>query len=231
MKQKKGILIKLILAAIFTSLLPTYLYHLIQRENLYTLYIIISLYTFFIIATCYQLMTHEHDKREKELKALVHKEDLINNELILINTEEKLKSVLSLEIERILHSGGKAALLCFDINDLGRYNKNYGFDVGDQIIIELILCTKSMLDDQFKLARIKGDTFAVVFPDYDGNQTFEFAKKLRDKIDAIQFDVKEGISCRFAVIEIDRWMTEDKLLKLAYEKLTLAKDYGKWAIL
>lgn len=225
------LIIRLILMSILLSFIPVFAIHSFIRPEIYGHYAIILVYTLALTAFGYHMYVRHAEKTSRELKALLKKEATINGELILINTEEKLKSIMSLEIERVSQTGENAAMLFFDVDDLGRFNESYGYDVGDQIIIELILATNELLSESDRLARIKGDTFAVIFPNSDANRVYEFALKLKNHFDQIKFDVREKVSCRFVILEIDRWMTEDKLLNLAYEKLVLAKDYGKGAIL
>mgnify|MGYP002795189260 CR=1 FL=1 len=99
------------------------------------------------------------------------------------------------------------------------------------MIIELILLTKLMIEKGDQLARIKGDTFAVMFSGKDKNYAYKFASKLKKKVEEIPFQIDERVTCRFVVLPIDRWLSEEKLLLLAYEKLKLAKDYGKGVVL
>lgn len=125
----------------------------------------------------------------------------------------------------------ESSILFFDVDDLGHINNKYGYDVGDQVIIELILLTKLMIEKGDRLARIKGDTFAVIFSGKDKNYAYDFASKLKKKVEEIPFQIEERVTCRFVVVPIDRWLSEEKLLLLAYEKLKLAKDYGKGVVL
>lgn len=229
--ERHLLMFRLILMSIVLSFIPVIVIHSIIRPDTYSHYAIILVYTLMLMGIGYHMYIRYAERTARELKALVKKEATINGELVLINTEEKLKSIISLEIERVAQTGEKSAMLFFDVDDLGRFNENYGYDVGDQIIIELILATKKLISESDRLARIKGDTFAVLFPKSDANHVYNFALDLKKEIEAIKFDVRETVSCRFVILEIDRWITEDKFLNLAYEKLVLAKDYGKGVIL
>ncbi len=225
------LLFRLVFLSMIISLMPMMILLLLERHDYLAFYVVSCIYTMTAMSIGYHYYQNFTKKIEKQLKSIVKKENLINGELVLINTEEKLKSILSLEIERISKEMSESSMLFFDVDDLGLINNKYGYNVGDQVIIELILLTKFLIEKGDHLARIKGDTFAIMFSGKDKNYAYDFASNLKRKIEEIPFQIEEKVSCRFVVIPIDRWLSEEKMLLLAYEKLKLAKDYGKGVIL
>lgn len=217
--------------SLIISVMPVATMLLLDRSDYPVFYIVSVIYTMAVMSVGYHYYRNFTKRTARQLKSLVQKENLINSELVLINTEEKLKSILSLEIELCSNQMTESSILFFDVDDLGLINNKYGYDVGDQVIIELILLTKLLVEKGDQLARIKGDTFAVMFSGKDKNYAYDFASKLKKKVEEIPFQIEERVTCRFIVIPIDRWLSEEKLLLLAYEKLKLAKDYGKGVIL
>jgi two-component system cell cycle response regulator len=146
--------------------------------------------------------------------------------------------VLSLEFERSLYFSRESSILFFDIDQLGEINRIHGFNAGDQVIIEIILSTKKFVSETISLqgvgaiiARVKGDTFALVMPDVSENVAYDVAHKLKEVIENLKLGIDASITCRFAVMAINQWTSEDRFLELAYEKLKLAKDYGRGVIL
>lgn len=225
------LLYRLVFMSLIISVMPVATMLLLDRNDYPVFYIVSVIYTMAVMSVGYHYYRNFTKRTARQLKSLVQKESLINGELVLINTEEKLKSILSLEIERCSNQMTESSILFFDVDDLGLINNKYGYDVGDQVIIELILLTKLLIGKGDQLARIKGDTFAVMFSGKDKNYAYDFASKLKKKVEEIPFQIEEKVTCRFVVIPIDRWFSEEKLLLLAYEKLKLAKDYGKGVIL
>ncbi len=225
------LLYRLVFMSLIISVMPVATMLLLDRNDYPAFYIVSVIYTMAVMSVGYHYYRNFTKRTARQLKSLVQKESLINGELVLINTEEKLKSILSLEIERCSNQMTESSILFFDVDDLGLINNKYGYDVGDQVIIELILLSKLLIEKGDQLARIKGDTFAVMFSGKDKNYAYDFASKLKKKVEEIPFQIEEKVTCRFVVIPIDRWLSEEKLLLLAYEKLKLAKDYGKGVIL
>jgi len=223
--------------SLVSSVLPTLLVSIGKTRTVIEIYAAISIYTITLILFGYLFFTNYENKVIREMKALVKKEGIISGELVLINTEEKLKNILSLELERCNHQNVESSILFFDIDRLGEINRKYGYNTGDQIIIEIILSTKRYIAESEVLqntgaiiARVKGDTFALLMPNITEKSAYNEADKLKFIIENLRLGIEESITCRFAVLAISQWLSEDKFLDLAYEKLNLAKDYGKGVI-
>lgn len=224
--------------AVLISILPVALIYVGKLTRLIEWYFIFLMYTIVIFFFAYLFFHNFEKKLLQEMKALVKKEGIISGELLLVNTEEKLKNILSLEFERCLTKKSVSTVVFFDIDSLGEINNKYGYNTGDQIIIEIILSTKRyMANSQVlkgngtMLARVKGDTFALVMPNVSENTAYDETKKLKEVIETLNLGIIESITCRFVVMSFDQWVSEDKFVNLAYEKLSLAKDYGKGVIL
>ena len=229
---------RLLFLAVIISVLPVVLIFVGKFTHILEWYFIILMYTITMFFFTYLFFQNFQKKLLQEMKALVKKEGIISGELLLVNTEEKLKNVLSLEFERCFVKNIASSVVFFDIDSLGEINSKYGYNTGDQIIIEIILSTKRYIsnsqvlkDTGATLARVKGDTFALVMPNITEKTAFNETYNLKKIIETLNLGIKESITCRFAVVSFDQWISEDKFLDLAYEKLKLAKDYGKGVIL
>lgn len=214
--------------AVFPALILVYA---MSRTSFIGVYAFITAYTLVLTVSAQKKQDQLAVKVQSEMKSLVKKEGLINNSLVPINTEEKLKNSLSLEIERCAQTKATTSIVFFDIDDLGTINQNYGYDIGDQIIIDIILATKKDMVEADRLARVKGDTFAILLPDQDKAYAYELCKKINQKVMQIAVEKSIPVTCRFVTLMVDGWTTEEKILELAYEKLKLAKEYGKGVIL
>lgn len=223
--------------AIFLSAFPALLIHLAKLEGIVEIYIASLFYTFILMLWAYMFYSHYQNKVGLEIKALVKKERIISGELLMINTEEKLKNVMSLEFERCYNQKIESSIIFFDVDELGEINTKYGYNVGDQVVIEIIRSTKNYMEasDVIKdsgavMARIKGDTFALVLPSITVKRAYIETETLKTVIEQLDLGISENITCRFAVLSMHHWISEDKFLELAYEKLNLAKSYGKGVI-
>ncbi len=224
--------------SLLISIVPAAVVNAGKFHTLVELYFTFSIYTITLMFFAYLFFLSFEDKTNRQMKALVKKEGIISGELVLINTEEKLKNVLSLELERCTEQEVESSILFFDIDSLGEINRKYGYNTGDQIIIEIILSTKRFIADSEALqssgaiiARVKGDTFALLMPNIAEKNAYNEAEKLKVVIENLRLGIEESITCRFAVLAISQWLSEEKFLDLAYEKLNLAKDYGRGVIL
>ena len=229
---------RLIVMCMVLSLFPSVLIYVGKLRSLAETYFSVLTYTVILAFFGYIFYLNYEKKALGQMKALVKKEGIISGELIMINTEDKLKNVLSLEFERSMYFNRESSIIFFDIDHLGEINELHGFNAGDQVIIEIILSTKKFVAENVSLqgmggiiARVKGDTFALVMPDIGENKAYEVAQMLKDVIENLKLGIDASITCRFAVMAINQWTSEERFLELAYEKLKLAKDYGRGVIL
>lgn len=236
--ENRLLLKRLIFMAFILSVFLTALIYVGKLYGIMELYFSVLIYTIILVFFGYLFFQNYENKIESQMKALVKKEGIISGELVLINTEEKLKNILSLEFERCFNNNSESAILFFDVDQLGEINRKYGYNTGDQIIIEIILSTKRFIGDSSTLqnsgavlARVKGDTFALLMPNITEKGAYLEAEKLKNVIETLRLGIDESITCRFAVLGMNQWVSEEKFLNLAYEKLNLAKDYGRGVIL
>lgn len=236
--ENRNLLKRLIVMAFILSVFLTALIYVGKFSRFMELYFSILIYTIILVFFGYMMFLSYESRIDSQMKALVKKEGIISGELVLINTEEKLKNILSLEFERCFNNDSESAIIFFDVDRLGEINRKYGYNTGDQIIIEVILSTKRFISESDVLqntgailARVKGDTFALLMPNLTEKSAYLEAEKLKNVIETLRLGIEESITCRFAVLGLNQWVSEDKFLNLAYEKLKLAKDYGRGVIL
>lgn len=236
--ENRTLLKRLIYMAFILSVFLTALIYVGKLYSILALYFSVLIYTIILVFFGYLSFLSYESKIDSQMKALVKKEGIISGELVLINTEEKLKNILSLEFERCFNNNSESAIIFFDVDQLGEINDKYGYNTGDQIIIEIILSTKRFINESAILqnagailSRVKGDTFALLMPNITEKGAYLEAEKLKTVIETLRLGIEESITCRFAVLGMNQWVSEDKFLNLAYEKLNLAKDYGRGVIL
>ncbi len=238
-KEKSRALLRMLMwFSLLSSMLPAAMVFMGKFTTIVELYVAFLVYTLILMFFGYIFFLRYETKFKREMKALVKKEGIISGELVLINTEEKLKNVLSLEFERCSINESESSIIFFDIDHLGEINRKYGYNAGDQVIIEIILSTKRFVSDSEALqktgaiiARVKGDTFALLMPNITEKRAYNEAEKLKHMVETLRLGIDEAITCRFAVLSMNHWVSEEKFLDLAYEKLKLAKDYGQGVII
>lgn len=223
-------LIKWLLIAVPISAIPLVVIEIFKVTDLIKIYSVQLIYTLLWLLVGLHSYLRYAKIAQEEMKSLVKQEKLINNTLVMINTEEKLKNVLSLEIERIAFSGETTALVFFDVDELGEINERHGYDIGDQVIIDLIMSSKAIMGPKDNLGRIKGDTFCIMLPGQKKEEGYRVAKQIQSDVQKTSKDKGVQMTCRFVIMSLDSWTTDEQVLSLAYEQLRLAKKTGRGTI-
>ncbi|MFN9068080.1 MAG: GGDEF domain-containing protein, partial [Bdellovibrionales bacterium] len=113
-------------------------------------------------------------------------------------------------------SKGSVSLLICDIDFFKKINDSYGHDIGDHVIKECVRFLKeSFSRDQDFVARIGGEEFAVILPDYDSEsarlkveqclQRVSKEKLIHGKLE-IQFTLSAGVAQLEADESFDQWL-------------------------
>ena len=123
------------------------------------------------------------------------------------------------------------SVIILDIDFFKRINDKYGHDTGDQAIKWIAQHIKEQFIDAGICARIGGEEFAILLPDYSLRAAKEYAEHLREKISKhpfyyqtahINLSVSAGVShC------VNGKMSVKDLLSLADKRLYLAKETGR----
>lgn len=122
-------------------------------------------------------------------------------------------------------------LIIFDIDHFKKINDRYGHDIGDYVIKECVNFTKSVFhrEEDF-LARIGGEEFALILPDYAAEHAVKKAEEALKKIASetyihgehqIKFTVSMGIAQLCDNESFDQWF------KRADQALYESKNTGR----
>jgi diguanylate cyclase (GGDEF)-like protein/PAS domain S-box-containing protein/hemerythrin-like metal-binding protein len=120
-----------------------------------------------------------------------------------------------------------SSLLMVDLDHFKRVNDTYGHPVGDTVLISLvkILVTNCRTTDT--VARVGGEEFAVLLPGSGSANAFTIAEKMREAVEAFDFEgvgyvtASFGVAELFAEDDLQRWYTR------ADTALYLAKNNGR----
>ena len=119
-----------------------------------------------------------------------------------------------------------SALLAIDIDHFKQINDEYGHDVGDAALRNLVSLIESNTRDIDKLVRWGGEEFMLICPDTKLQSAMMLAEKLRTIIDDTSLITETFITCSFGVAilqdeSIDEWF------KRADRALYQAKNSGR----
>jgi diguanylate cyclase (GGDEF)-like protein len=118
-----------------------------------------------------------------------------------------------------------------DIDDFKHINDQYGHDLGDQVLIQLVLNVKSILSENQNVGRMGGEEFLITMPYTSAEDAKLQAEKIRLAIaestiihqhSAVKFSVSIGV-----IAKKDHKSSFEKMVKQADLALYSAKSSGK----
>jgi diguanylate cyclase (GGDEF)-like protein len=108
------------------------------------------------------------------------------------------------DLERLLarldRSGGTAAMLFIDVDELKRINDRFGHQAGDAALIKIAELLVASVRASDSVARLSGDEFVILLPDMDELGAWNLALRIVEGALATEFDVgRKNISLSVAV--------------------------------
>ncbi len=126
---------------------------------------------------------------------------------------------------------GKGSLLLLDLDRLQSVNELYGFEAGDQMIVQVARVLQSVdVAPDACVARLFGGCFAVLLPWADASAAYSLAEKLMDAVAALPVSGVSGggLSASCGIAETRNLSTHlDKAFVSAELVLKLAKERGR----
>ncbi len=158
----------------------------------------------------------------------------VTDELTGLYNHRRFQEFLSDEVERFRRFGGPLGLMMLDIDDFKRVNDNYGHLQGDAVLREVARVLKETSREVDEPARYGGEEMAVALPQTGLQGAFEFAERVRARIEELRVDLLEGdgtirVTASFGVAALpDSAPAEkDALVAAADAALYRAKRSGK----
>jgi diguanylate cyclase (GGDEF)-like protein len=106
---------------------------------------------------------------------------------------------------KTLAQDAKSLVMLVDVDDFKKVNDQWGHDAGDRVLKEIAERLKAGLRPPDHAARIGGDEYLLLLPDTLPSVGLEVAKRLRDTIGQVPFDLPSGplsvsVQLEFAVM-------------------------------
>ncbi|MDR7855221.1 diguanylate cyclase [Tissierella sp.] len=96
--------------------------------------------------------------------------------------------------------GENPAIMLFDIDDFKHINDNYGHEVGDIVLIEIVRIVNHIIRSSDQLIRWGGDEFVGIFPGLREEHILEFGEKLLGGISSLRIPIgNETISITISI--------------------------------
>lgn len=156
------------------------------------------------------------------------KTNRVNEELKLPVGEAFELALAEMLAEEDAESGNPIVLVLIDTDCFDHINKDYGFDVGDQILIDVGNHIKKYASEEAKLYRVGGDEFAIIF--HDGSEKEEVFLRMEDLRKSL--DVKEPNGANVTVtigiaVAFENASREPELVRAADSAMYRAKYRGR----
>lgn len=138
-----------------------------------------------------------------------------------------LEERLSEEIKRSNRYGYPMSFLMIDVDDFGKFNKDFGVLVGDKVLREAVNAMRSTLRGADIAARYGGEEFCVLLPQTTLSEAKTIAERIRRSVESIEFPERQiTISIGISSFASGIASAED-IIKAADEAMRWAKSGGK----
>ncbi len=168
-------------------------------------------------------------KMEKELEKLATTDPLTG-----AKNRRYFLQFFKQEISRLRRYNKPFALLLLDVDHFKTINDNYGHDIGDKVLKNLVVESLSILRDSDIFARWGGEEFIVFLPEANTHEASTAAERLRSKLSKVEISGKEGTLITYTVSIGMRVVNQQEadvnvndLIREADESLYMAKKNGR----
>lgn len=124
-----------------------------------------------------------------------------------------------------------ASLICLDIDHFKKVNDTYGHDIGDYVIIECVKMLKECFSRELDIvARVGGEEFCVLLPDYHLEHAVKKAEIALEKIRHEVFvkgELKLQFTVSMGIAELQKGESVDQWIKRADMALYDSKSNGR----
>jgi diguanylate cyclase (GGDEF)-like protein len=203
-------------------LTTTYTYEFKSRL-LYSFLTVSSLFTF------YEYSRQSSFRRMREMSDEFEKQAMHDPLSGLLNRRGMLEE-LQYELDRSTRYHHPLTVMMCDIDHFKKVNDQYGHDKGDEIIKALGNLFKTGLRKHDTVARWGGEEYVLLLPETTGEQAFQLAEKLREKIASTQYQYKDktfNVTVSFGLYQFTKDDTIDEAINKADKNLYQAKQQGR----
>ena len=134
---------------------------------------------------------------------------------------------LAEEIKRSHRDGYPMSFLMIDVDDFGRFNKDFGVLTGDDALRQAVKAITSTLRGADVAARYGGEEFCILLPQTTLSEAFSIGERIRQSVEKIDFPQRPiTVSIGITTYSPDV-STAETIVKTADEALREAKGKGK----
>ncbi len=162
------------------------------------------------------------EEKEEKLEKLAMYDSLTG-----IYNRNKFNEILKYEMNMSKRYKTPLSLVMFDLDHFKRINDKYGHDTGDKVLKKVADTIRNNIRLTDTLARWGGEEFFLILPKTDIDKARNIAETLRVKIEDMDCECADKITCSFGVTCLKENDSEDELIKRADDAMYLAKKRGR----
>jgi diguanylate cyclase (GGDEF)-like protein len=158
----------------------------------------------------------------------------VTDELTGLFNHRRFQEVMTAEVERTRRFGQELGLIMLDIDNFKRVNDTYGHLQGDLVLREVARALRESSREIDEPARYGGEEMAVALPQTGLQGAYEFAERVRQRIEGLQIPLLDGdgtlrVTASFGAASLPHSAKIDKdaLVAAADAALYRAKRSGK----
>jgi len=144
----------------------------------------------------------------------------------------QFNKVLAEEISRANYEKHPLSILLLDIDYFKRINDSFGHGVGDEVLIMFYRACKEAARAGDVVARIGGEEFVIILPNTNAASAYQFAERLREKVQLLDIIVDDSIVKLTVSIGVSQWFNDafscaEDFVADADKSLYQAKEHGR----
>ena len=158
----------------------------------------------------------------------------VTDELTGLFNHRRFQEVMTAEVERARRYGHELGLIMLDIDNFKKINDTYGHLQGDEVLREVAHVLRQSSREIDEPARYGGEEMAVALPQTDLEGAYQFAERVRRRIEALALPLPDGegilrVTASFGAASLNSagGVDKDALVAAADAALYQAKRGGK----
>ncbi len=158
----------------------------------------------------------------------------VTDELTGLFNHRRFQEVMTAEVERTRRFGQELGLIMLDLDNFKRVNDTYGHLQGDVVLRQVARVLRESAREIDEPARYGGEEMAVALPQTGLQGAYDFAERVRRRIEGLQIDLLDGdgtlrVTASFGAASLPHSAKIDKdaLVAAADAALYRAKRSGK----
>lgn len=197
-KFKLRMNIKIILMLLYSLLVNSMVYIIIVKDmkELITILLCKWITSIVIIIATFHYINYLIDSKNMLISL---KKESTHDYITGLSNTRRFDTKYNDALKNALVNKGKVALCIIDIDHFKKINDNYGHTAGSEVLKQLGILMKKECGQQFFIARIGGEEFAIILKNTDPVNVKKVAEHLRKEIENHNFTISNSNVIRITV--------------------------------